>query len=743
MYKQLILISSQNNPKKRLKKYHNKNLSSSNITKSQENIKTSAYYQKLYSINPDSNLESKNNINKNEELKIKDKERKILLKKVFKKPNYPKPEFQFRKITNPKLPFSNKNKKSPEEIKEHLRLARPSKIFHTTVNIQWLRKKFPQSVINKSIYTLLPNNGKPVVPEDESEEDKKHRLMIEFLENMKNPVGKDKYIDINPKYFFSKRTWETVLKLKQIFLDFDADGNRRMELDEMQEMFESNKISASIHDLVDLFFKGKKFKPKEIMKLYLNFHQFINFALTKDQEFRDFMRNIKEKADKESGEKIKKTKTISSQIKSSTISESNEDNDNDENKNNKEEKGHYFPMNFKSLLDYFIDRGRQRESKNVINNAIKEMNEIINKNIKKIQKKKFVNNNNASGKRKSSIGGDKITGNRQRPFKLSDNDLLSHSNINSNKKVNLTRRKTLFTQKSIIPNKLKFIIKGLKNVTKTEKPYLDKELDKFDLDLEEEDDDLNIDYDKQLELIDFQKLINEFANLFSAAQIYKKKPKKGKFSSKSIGQEIELPDTKINNKNKKNIIRKNDSNPLVNTIASSLTKENTSNNAINNNKISTTNHKDTKTLSIPDHKTFDKNIKLPSSHSYFNRINHSDKYGTLKKINVNNDYKTKYNFNNINIINDYMSKKDDANKRILPILKLNKNNSFNENNFRKNKIKLDKEITNNSHASKINLIKNDTYIKIPKSNSNSKLDYVPLGLLFGNNKKKIEYESKV
>ena len=414
MYMQLILISSQNNPKKRLKKYHNKNLSSTNITKSQENIKTSAYYQKLYSINPDSNLESKNNINKNEELKIKDKERKILLKKVFKKPNYPKPEFQFRKITNPKLPFSNKNKKSPEEIKEHLRLARPSKIFHTTVNIQWLRKKFPQSVINKSIYTLLPNNGKPVVPEDESEEDKKHRLMIEFLENMKNPVGKDKYIDINPKYFFSKRTWETVLKLKQIFLDFDADGNRRMELDEMQEMFESNKISASIHDLVDLFFKGKKFKPKEIMKLYLNFHQFINFALTKDQEFRDFMRNIKEKADKESGEKIKKTKTISSQIKSSTISESNEDNDNDENKNNKEEKGHYFPMNFKSLLDYFIDRGRQRESKNVINNAIKEMNEIINKNIKKIQKKKFVNNNNASGKRKSSIGGDKITGNRQR-----------------------------------------------------------------------------------------------------------------------------------------------------------------------------------------------------------------------------------------------------------------------------------------------------------------------------------------
>ena len=72
-----------------------------------------------------------------------------------------------------------------------------------------------------------------------------------------------------------------------------------MELDEMQEMFNSNKINASINDLVDLFFKGKKFKESEIMKLYLNFHQFINFALTKDKEFREFMRNIKRKIEKE------------------------------------------------------------------------------------------------------------------------------------------------------------------------------------------------------------------------------------------------------------------------------------------------------------------------------------------------------------------------------------------------------------------------------------------------------------
>ena len=71
-----------------------------------------------------------------------------------------------------------------------------------------------------------------------------------------------------------------------------------MELDEMQEMFESNKIFVSFNDLVSLFFKGQKFKPQEIMKLYLKFHQFINFALTKDEEFREFIRRIRQKSEK-------------------------------------------------------------------------------------------------------------------------------------------------------------------------------------------------------------------------------------------------------------------------------------------------------------------------------------------------------------------------------------------------------------------------------------------------------------
>ena len=68
-----------------------------------------------------------------------------------------------------------------------------------------------------------------------------------------------------------------ILKLKEIFLEFDEDGSRTMEIDEMVEMFNQNNISATMDELVTLFFKGKKFKSENIEKLFLNFYQFMMF----------------------------------------------------------------------------------------------------------------------------------------------------------------------------------------------------------------------------------------------------------------------------------------------------------------------------------------------------------------------------------------------------------------------------------------------------------------------------------
>jgi hypothetical protein len=58
-------------------------------------------------------------------------------------------------------------------------------------------------------------------------------------------------------------------------------------------MFETNKIPVKTENLKNLFFPDMEI-PEE--RLYLNFYQFMEFALSKekDQAFRGFMREVKQ-----------------------------------------------------------------------------------------------------------------------------------------------------------------------------------------------------------------------------------------------------------------------------------------------------------------------------------------------------------------------------------------------------------------------------------------------------------------
>ena len=625
MLNKIFLLSSKSkNKSKSLKK---RIFSSKNVLIPTEKQKSPSFYQKIYSITPDSLNQSKEENNQNKTMQKKS----ISLKKIFKKPKFLSTPFQFKKITDPKLPFS-KRTIEPKEVKDkRIKLKKPSKIFHNFETIQWLRKKFSENILNKSIYTLLPNNGKPVIPENETEEDKRHRKMMEYLEKLKEPIGREKFVRINPKYFFNRTTFETVLKLKKIFLEFDADGNRRMELDEMLEMFKSNKISANINDLVELFFKGRKFKEKEVLKLYLNFHQFINFALTKDQDFRQFMRNIKERAEKEKKFKARKNTGIIV-----------------ENENNSDqEKDGYLPMSFKSLLDYFIDKGKERSSKEIINKAIEEMNDIINKNKTNTSSHNFIK---------------KIT--TQKTLKMNDNE--------SSK--NLSKKKALISQKTLQPSMFKSLIKDMKQVNKgpnrKRNKFVEEDLEKLNIELNLNDD-FDFNYEKQLKDINFQKLIDEFSNLFNINQIHSNRQNKNNINkikikkiSNNNNDNIESQMNKSENMQLKNgkSMQKSYSQTLLNSI-STRSQENIKNNLV----YSSTKGDYSNTFYKPhkyefskkkDFKIFNKKNKLQSaqngSNCYKSYINENGKiiYFKLKNENARN----KSSYHNINIKN--ISKKE-------------------------------------------------------------------------------------
>ena len=270
--------------------------------------------------------------------------------------------------------FKNKNESKSvqdreNQIKKYQNIA-PSQIFYNPNTIKWFKKKYNEDLIKKSIYSLFPNNCQPIMTEEEWTP---QRILREFLTHYLKPEDKYKDIWINPKYFFSKDVYESILKLKEIFLQFDEDGSRKMEIDEMALMFKTNHINVTEDDLCSLFFKGKKYRKEDINKLYLDFFQFMNFALSKssDQDFRIFMRKVKEKILKE-----KELERIEEEKRKNSMEKQEEEAMDDLFVDEKKEPV-FLPMNFNLLLDYFINKGKERKSQKKIRRAIKMMRNIL------------------------------------------------------------------------------------------------------------------------------------------------------------------------------------------------------------------------------------------------------------------------------------------------------------------------------------------------------------------------------
>ena len=444
---------------------------SKEINKSKDNNKRkslkktkSSYYQKIYAINSDTEEENKE---QNKALlklkKLKEQKDKMnSLIKVFQGPQKnSKNGPVWPKVTHPKLPFTNIRSEDPEIKKKRVELLKPSKLYHDFHTIQWLRKKYSDSVIEKSVFSILPDNGKAKIPINESESKKRKRKMMEYLQSFKGPIGKEKYVKINPKYLYNETTYDKIKKLKEIFLEFDGSGYRRMEMNELVSLFNQNNIRADIKDIANLFFKDKKIKKEDYMKLYLNFYQFLTFALTKEQDFRQFMRNIKEKEEKNNWE---------------------------ESKNKDIDKDTYLPMNLNLVLDYFINKGKERSSIEKIEKAINEMDNIIKENNimkNRISQKEILYNDifNENSKSKS-LNKQKVK--NVKPLENSKfNDNRRESNRDLNKIVGHYCSSSDVTE--------------TKNASRTNI----KQIKKSD------------NFEEKFEKIDFKQLIQEFSNLFN------------------------------------------------------------------------------------------------------------------------------------------------------------------------------------------------------------------------------------
>ena len=430
---------------------------SKNNNSSLFNKNRSTYYQKIYDIHSDSEEEKDNenkSFTKEEKLKERNKEMR-LLKRVFKgSPIIKKDAPTWPKITHPKLPFSHTNKEEPEIRKRRIELLKPSRLYHDFHTIKWLRKKYSDSVIEKSVYSILPGNGNPNIPMFETEAKKRKRKIIKYLQSFKDPLGKEKHTKINPKYFYNQTTYDRIMKLKEIFLEFDGGGTRRMKMNQLVKLFNQNNIKAEVEEIVKLFFKDKYVKKEDYLKLYLNFYQFLNFALSQEPDFRQFMRKIKGKY---------------------------ESNDNNKDKNA------YLPMNLNLLLDYFITKGKERSSIEKIEKAIEEMDKIINENnlLHEHLSQKDLIINNFKLESNANINQDNYKKNN---VKSQDNFKRNESRKPTNKAQNKTTNYNYLSVESRGASK-----NCSKNMLKL---FKDEEIERY-------------------EKLDFKQIMKEFSNLFN------------------------------------------------------------------------------------------------------------------------------------------------------------------------------------------------------------------------------------
>ena len=278
-----------------------------------------------------------------------------------------------------------------------------NKSIHTFDTIKWLKRKVGNENVKKSIMTLLPNNGKV-------EENEDNKLSM-FLENYLKDYKSQKELILNPNYMFSNETITKILILRDIFLEFDEDGSRKLELTEMEEMFISNNIFTEKKELAGLFFPNLELEKDQIIvdvdkvndkkvrlkndknklrikkaedkldNLYLDFFQFMMFGISpvSDQNFRNFIRRIRENvigADNHFLNTLKRKNSFDAIQKNKMFIKLNQNSDNFHVRNFSNEKKkemdkiqkimkgeitHFLPMNFNLLLDYFNKNRKVRE----------------------------------------------------------------------------------------------------------------------------------------------------------------------------------------------------------------------------------------------------------------------------------------------------------------------------------------------------------------------------------------------
>ena len=161
--------------------------------------------------------------------------------------------------------------------------------------LKWMRHLLPSSAVSNSLTDML------------IEKEKNKPFLLRLLEDKKliSSIAKQQNSNhsfmqhtkqLKPELLFQKSTLEKIYQLRDIFLEFDEDRSRTLEISELFTMFNSNGIPVTKDELIDLF-TWKTDEKKQIWEYKLTFLDFVEFSFSDvcEVKFRELMKNIKKR----------------------------------------------------------------------------------------------------------------------------------------------------------------------------------------------------------------------------------------------------------------------------------------------------------------------------------------------------------------------------------------------------------------------------------------------------------------
>ena len=154
-------------------------------------------------------------------------------------------------------------------------------------NYNFYRRQAKSEDLDRAFIKLIEEGENKIKTDDEISNEKNKQINIQNKNNIHNVTNEPNEIskenenkikkgkDISLDLIYPKLSMERIMKIRDLFLEFDEHKNRSFNKDDILVIFHMNKIPITIDEVIDLFGFNKR-------KKYIKFNDFIQLTVNED-----------------------------------------------------------------------------------------------------------------------------------------------------------------------------------------------------------------------------------------------------------------------------------------------------------------------------------------------------------------------------------------------------------------------------------------------------------------------------